>query len=586
MSASFLLLALLASGAAPTPGPVPTTNVASASAPAPSPLLTTRIADTSAPTPSARMEGASAPTPGAVLTSGLADASAPTPALVPTATVTGTSTQPASRTAAFALIIGVNRGHEPDQPVLRYADDDAARYLDLFRLLGARTYLLARLDDNTRRLHPQAAAEALDPKRAELATAVKRLSEDIALARSRGVEAVAYVVYAGHGNVRNGEGYVSLEDGPLTAPMLSDQVVGALGADRVHLIVDACYSYFLAYSRGPGGQRRPLPEGFTRAVGLAQADNVGLLLSTSSARESHEWEAFQAGVFNHEVRSGLFGAADADADGQVSYREIAAFVERANAAIPNDRFRPQVHARPPKGSEQLVDLRPGLDRRLEVEGSKGAHYVLEDANGVRLAEFHNAPGQSLRLLRPPPRGPVYLWRVGDSTEFPLPSAPDVVSLESLSPEPVRVASRGAAHAAFQHIFSLPFGQESVTDFEFPSIPPLVPFEPEEARGLWSRRKPLGWGALGVGAASAGVGLWSTLKARDLRDGITPGMSQAEAASRNGRIRSLNTRSGVLYGLGGAAALGGALLLLWPEGDTIPLTTASPDGAALGVAGEF
>jgi hypothetical protein len=505
----------------------------------------------------------------ALLTAGIASASPPEDAPA------------ASRTASFALIIGVNRSHEPDLPVLRYADDDAARYLDLFRLLGARTYLLARLDDNTRRLHPQAAAEAMDPKRAELATAVKRLSEDIALARRRGVEAVAYVVYAGHGNVRNGEGYVSLEDGPLTAPMLSDQVVGALGADRVHLIVDACYSYFLAYSRGPGGQRRPLPEGFTRAVGLAQADNVGLLLSTSSARESHEWEAFQAGVFNHEVRSGLFGAADADGDGQVSYREIAAFVERANAAIPNDRFRPQVHARPPKGSEQLVDLRPGLERRLEIEGSKGAHYVLEDANGVRLAEFHNAPGQPLRLLRPPPRGPVFLWRVGDATEFPVPVGPDVVTLESLSAEPVRVASRGAAHAAFQHIFTLPFSRESVTGFQFPSAPPLAP-EP----GFWGSRRSFGWSGLALGAASTGVGLWTTLKARDIRDGVTPELPQQEAAARNGRIRRLNTASGLLYGLGGAAALSGALLLLWPEADALPRVSAGNDGAAIGISGAF
>lgn len=489
---------------------------------------------------------------------------------------------PASHVASFALIIGVNHGDEPDQPVLRYADDDAARYLDLFRMLGARTYLLTRLDDNTRRLHPQAAAEALDPKRAELASAVKRLSEDIALAHSRGVETVAYVVYAGHGNVRNGEGYVSLEDGPLTASMLSEQVVGALRADRVHLIVDACYSYFLAYSRGPGGQRRPLPEGFTRAVGLAQADNVGLLLSTSSARESHEWEAFQAGVFNHEVRSGLFGAADADGDGQVSYREIAAFVERANAAIPNDRFRPQVHARPPRGSEQLVDLRPGLGRRLEVEGTKGAHYVLEDANGVRLAEFNNAPGQSLRLLRPPPRGPVYLWRVGDSAEFPVPAAPDVVSLESLSAEPVRVASRGAAHAAFEHIFTLPFGQESVSGFQFPPIVPLTP----PAADAWSARRPLGWGALTLGGASAVAGLWTTLEARDVRRGTTADMPQSEVAVRNSRIQRLNTRGGILYGVGGAALLGGALLLMWPQAEALPMAALSPDGAAIGVAGGF
>ncbi|AKQ70158.1 peptidase C14 caspase catalytic subunit p20 [Myxococcus hansupus] len=492
---------------------------------------------------------------------------------------------PPPSTASFALIIGVNRSHEPDQPELRFADDDAARYLDLFRMLGARTYLLARLDDNTRRLHPQAAAEALDPKHSELSASVKKLGEDIALARSRGVETVAYVVYAGHGNVRNGEGYVSLEDGPLTGQQLSTQVVGKLGADRVHLIVDACYSYFLAYSRGPGGQRRPLPAGFTRAVGLALADNVGLLLSTSSARESHEWEAFEAGVFNHEVRSGLFGAADADGDGQVSYREIAAFVERANAAIPNERFRPQLHARPPKGSELLVDLRPGMDRRLEVDGAQGAHYLLEDANGVRLAEFHNAQGQALRLLRPPPRGPVFLRRVGDETqEFALPTTQDVVRLESLSAEAPRVASRGAAHAAFQHIFTLPFGSDTVSGFELRPPPSLTLME--DAREPGRLRKQLGWGALSLGVASAGVGMWTTLKARDLRNGVPPNLPQQEAAARNRRINALNTTSGVLYGLGGAAVLGGALLFLWPDTDTMPLATLGSEGAGLGLTGAF
>ncbi|WAM26471.1 hypothetical protein [Myxococcus sp. NMCA1] len=490
------------------------------------------------------------------------------------------------RTASFALIIGVNRSHEPDQLALRFADDDAARYLDLFRMLGARTYLLARMDDNTRRLHPQAAAEALDPKHPELASSVKKLGEDIALARSRGVETVAYVVYAGHGNVRNGEGYVSLEDGPLTGQMLSSDVVGKLGADRVHLIVDACYSYFLAYSRGPGGQRRPLPAGFTRAVGLALADNVGLLLSTSSARESHEWEAFEAGVFNHEVRSGLFGAADADGDGQVSYREIAAFVERANAAIPNERFRPQLHARPPKGSELLVDLRPGMERRLEVDGTQGAHYLLEDTNGVRLAEFHNAPGQSLRLLRPPPRGPVFLRRMGNEAEYPLPTAPDVVRLESLSAEAPRVASRGAAHASFQHIFTLPFGSDTVAGFEFRAPPPLTLTEVSDTGGRSSLRKQLGWGALALGVASAGVGMWATMEARDIRGSISPGLPQQEAATRNRRIRAYNTASGVLYGLGGAAVLSGALLFLWPDTDTVPLATLSSDGAALGLLGTF
>ena len=44
--------------------------------------------------------------------------------------------------ATFALIIGSNVSVDAELPPLKYADDDAALYLDLFRLLGARTYLL------------------------------------------------------------------------------------------------------------------------------------------------------------------------------------------------------------------------------------------------------------------------------------------------------------------------------------------------------------------------------------------------------------------------------------------------------------
>ena len=69
--------------------------------------------------------------------------------------------------ASFALIVGVNRSVDADVAQLRYADDDAARYLDLFRSLGARSYVLTRPDANTQRLHPQVAAEALLPVRAD-----------------------------------------------------------------------------------------------------------------------------------------------------------------------------------------------------------------------------------------------------------------------------------------------------------------------------------------------------------------------------------------------------------------------------------
>ena len=124
--------------------------------------------------------------------------------------------------------------------------------------------------------------------------------------------------------------------------------------------------------------------------------------------ESHEWAGFEAGVFSHEIRSGLYGAADADGDGQVSYREISAFVARANAAIPNERFRPQVHARAPKDNDSLLAIGHRLGRRLEIDGQHAGHYVIEDARGVRLAETNTSPGTSVRLLRPAPSGREYV----------------------------------------------------------------------------------------------------------------------------------------------------------------------------------
>src|SRR5262249_1200161 len=60
-----------------------------------------------------------------------------------------------ARPATFALIIGVNHSVDRDADPLRYADDDAAQYFELFRSLGARTYLLTDLDDGDRKLYPQ-----------------------------------------------------------------------------------------------------------------------------------------------------------------------------------------------------------------------------------------------------------------------------------------------------------------------------------------------------------------------------------------------------------------------------------------------
>jgi hypothetical protein len=463
--------------------------------------------------------------------------------------------------ARFALIIGVNKSVDSEATSLRYADDDAARYLDLFRSLGARSYVLARLDDNTQRIHPQAAAEAVPPTRVEFSRAIDRLAVDLAQARERGVPTVLYFVYAGHGTVKNERGYISLEDARLGAVDLETEVVDKLHADQTHFIVDACYSYFLVTGRGPGGHRREV-HGFSQLGGLATRPGVGLLLSTSSARESHEWAGFQAGVFSHEVRSGLYGAADADGDGQVTYREMVAFIERANAAVANERYRPDVFARAANDSGVFVDLRDGQRRRIDVRGTDTGHYYLEDTLGVRVADFNKAEGQSVSLLRPATVGPLYLRRAADETEYVIPPAPDVVEIAALTPERAPVQSRGAANDAFNKLFSLPFRAEDVLDLRLRAAPDLVVPPDDSSPVPWTRYA--GMSLVGASVVSGAAGVITLLSAGSLKNNLGTDPSQLDVANVNDKIAVRKLVGGLELGVAGVTAFTGLALLLWPS----------------------
>jgi hypothetical protein len=488
----------------------------------------------------------------------------------------------------FALIVGVNRSVDADLAPLVYADDDAVRYRELFRTLGARTYLLTRPDANTRQVFPEAVADAREPRASELWRASGSLSDDIAQAHRAGAKAALYVVYAGHGGVdEDGRAYITLEDARIGGEELGRRLVDAPAADQTHIIVDACYSYYLAYERGPGGKRREA-HGFTDFRGLAARKNVGLLLSTSSARESHEWEGFQAGVFSHEIRSGLYGAADADRDGYVSYREIAAFVMRANQAIPNERFRPDVFARPPPGGSELVDLHAALARKLSIDReARAGHYYLEDERGNRLADFHNAPGQALELVRPAQSSAAYLHRVADDREFRLPPTPEHLLLSQLEASSSSSHARGAAHHAFSLLFSLPFDEQAVRDYSFSSgsMPAPDSTRAREPRNDGKARTIAGVAGLGVATIATGLGVAFSLRARALA-AEADNANQMRAAQLNEEIHSRNVAAGVSFGVAGAAAIVGAVLWFWPEKAARPSVAVAPGGGFLGVSGRF
>jgi hypothetical protein len=496
--------------------------------------------------------------------------------------------------ALFALIIGVNASPAQDQAPLHYADDDAARYLDLFRALGARTSILAELDANTRALHPQAAAEASPARRESLQRAVDSLAYDIGQARTRGVKSTLYVVYAGHGEARDGAWYLTLEDGALSETDLLVNVVGRAGADRSHIIIDACHADLLARPRGPGGTRRPL-RGFVALEAASHAGHVGFLLSTSASGETHEWSGFEAGVFSHAVRSGLYGAADADGDRQVTYTEISAFVHRASEQITNSRFRPEVLARPPQGGDVLLDLRPRRETELRFDGpDRDAHYLLEDAQGIRILDFHGAPSAPLHLTRPVGQGPLYLRRVADGTERIVPRTDRPIQLEELPIMAARIERRGAAHEAFGRLFALGFDVAAVETFRRDQVEAIVRVqraetESERAERQEGWRRLGGWTAVGVGSAAAIAAAVAEISAYRIRESSGPVETHRSAAELN---REIDSRNVIALGLSIAAAgalTTGALLLFWPSKPPRAVEvdlSAVPSRAAIGVHWHF
>jgi hypothetical protein len=459
----------------------------------------------------------------------------------------------AQRPALFALIIGVNRSVESDLRPLLYADDDAVRYQELFRFLGAKTQLLARLDPETAALSPQAAAEAIPPTKMALDKVVALLSAEIALARQRGVKSALYVLYAGHGNVDGEQAYLTLEDGRLSAITLERDVLARIDADEEHLVVDACYSYLLVGARGPGGERRPL-HGFSIGSSLGRRKHLGLLLSTSAGNESHEWGDFQAGIFSHEVRSGLYGAADLDGDGHITYAEMASFLHRANQAIANEKFRPQVFARAPAASTQLLDLRSGLGRSLAIGNDfPPAHYLIEDQRGVRFLDFHNSAGHGFRLVRPGGSSTLYLRRLDNGQELTVPPGEGALALSTEGFADPRVAKRGAAHQAFSLIFSLPFDETSDSLVALAAPPPAA----TTGHPSVSSRKILLWtsGAVAVaGLATGGLLWWDATRLSDQANGS----SQRRTAELNDGIHARNIGTAVAFSIAGAAIVTGVL----------------------------
>lgn len=297
-------------------------------------------------------------------------------------------------THVFALIVTNNKSVRLAQPDLQYADDDGARYYQLFRAVTTEqdVVLLTSFDRASAAVYSDLASITRPPTRSQVELASTRLGEAVAQAKRRGEQTVVYFVYAGHGDMDEGRGYLELEDGRIDGTFIERQILDRISADTKHLVLDSCNSFFVINPRKPGGRRWATPKDM--ALGFsARHPEVGLFLSTNSDSEVFEWSEIESGVFSHEVRSGLTGAADVNGDGTISYSELAGFVESANSGIAREVLRPHVFYRGPRGDAHasLFPTAAMTGRKISLANAASRLWI-KNATGGRVLDVHKESG--------------------------------------------------------------------------------------------------------------------------------------------------------------------------------------------------
>jgi hypothetical protein len=462
----------------------------------------------------------------------------------------------------IAVVIGNNAPSDAARPVLRYADDDAVATHRLLREAGVDSVLLTSFDEDTRSMYPELAARSATWE--ELRRVEARFAAQVKALRARGRSVELLLFYSGHGDVEGGEGYVLLEDGRLTRTRLAT-LLDRIGATHNHLLIDACKSYFLVFERGPGGQRTPYTGAPPALPVPARRSDTGVVLSTSSDRESHEWERFRGGVFSHELRSALRGAADIDHDGNVDYAELGAFLSTANRSI-LPRFRPDIMVRPPATGATHPLLGWEESDSVRLEPGDWGHVYIESARGERVLDLHPAPDRSEWLWVPSER-PLFVRRHDESLEVALDGA-SAIHVDLRAARVPSIAPRGATSRAFEQLFGVPFVASDVERFAATLSQPPVGHSaaPAERVKREPPRRPAAWAGSVVSVFFLASGLTASALAkrehaqveRWLDSCVECSASRIREQQQSGR--ALQQLANVSFGV--AAAAGATSVLLF------------------------
>lgn len=371
-------------------------------------------------------------------------------------------------TKRYAMIVANGTSLTKGVSPLQFADDDGARYYELLSNIADVTRVYTILDPQSQRLYPEVAKAAFVPRRDDV---LRGLAEIFTQARAdvdRGDDVIFTFVLVGHGEIgAGGEGYVSLLDAPFTRTDLFREVLAKSPATTNHIVVDACNSYFLVNARGDAPHADDSAPSEAAAVqamvseeNLSRYPNTGVILSTSSARESHEWSGYGAGVFSHQLRSAMLGTADVNGDGKIEYSEIQAFVAAANLRIDDPKARVELYARAPAidVSRPLVDLTTArFTSWLRIPAGAQIQFYLEDARGLRVLDA-NLEGERAVVIALAP-SPHYYVRSGANEQRIALGRGGRIDLRRDRMRSATVALRGAKSEAFREgLFAVAYGQ--------------------------------------------------------------------------------------------------------------------------------
>jgi hypothetical protein len=524
----------------------------------------------------------------------------------------------APREAWFAIVAGVNRPLLPGEKPLRFADNDALKYYELFRTFRADAAIFTEIDDDSRGYPAGLIRETRSPRKGAVMAAFAQINRRIADLRRRDPAVVTrfFFVFSGHGGEDEVGGYLNIldDDGArvvkLTKLELWRDVLARSRAHLNHVIIDACSSGAFVTAKDSAGRRRKFGKAwraFLRRVrrekeAIARAfQRTTFFVSSDALVKSHEYGEFQGGVFTHELLSALKGAADLDGDGRVTYPEIRAFLATANAraqvsGVYGVRLQANLVVPPALARGAFLDYArlPPVPRLTLERGLAGRFFLVDDKNH-RYADFHKSAEYALKVaLLPRPRYFLYFEAPDGRREFPIAlgdveRARTVASLDG----PARVVGygeRGPVEEAFQHLFEQPLFASAVGEAERAGFTTPEAYLREHLRILDeidASRRRWRWTFYGLGAAAAAASGYFAIQAIEANNRLgSPRTTQITAA---GLVQSRD-RNLLGMGLGLGAAAGAFLTAVFAFGEEkdpapgpAPRASVGPGPGTAGVA---